>query len=420
MKKYFLVSLSALMVLSACNVNNSQSENSASNMTSIGDSTSNEVTSQENSSGEISSEDTLPPVSGETSNSTSTPTPVEGVFLDEQYESFHYYDPQSYDITEVIPSADPYSQIDTKNERTAFHNQNYTRATSYEDAMYRTNHFLISGDVKDTPEEAAYTINHFPNRRYKSLAAYRIDEGQYEYNPDLSFKSYTINNLEGKNKDIYYGAAYVTLEDVAAYLFAFAEAPANWKSSKSTSVSTNWDVYERANNSYFSANTDDYMYEPDVPRTDFDGERSGEGIYKYYEIDFGYTQVDWTLGYTNYKAPYNNGNKITRGPVRFVYTARDTEDNVGAQHIPLEHRHVFLTYNHYNDFVEYLNYENGWGVPFGWMSAGNEYCSGMSASDFGKGYYEFSNPNPKVEYTDNEVYRTDYQGALDLLASLDA
>ena len=127
--------------------------------------------------------------------------------------------------------------------------------------------------LKTHPRKPLIQLTIFLIVGYKNLAAYRIDEGQYEYNPDLSFKSYTINNLEGKNKDIYYGAAYVTLEDVAAYLFAFAEAPANWKSSKSTSVSTNWDVYERANNSYFSANTDDYMYEPDVPRTDFDGEK---------------------------------------------------------------------------------------------------------------------------------------------------
>ena len=34
-------------------------------------------------------------------------------------------------------------------------------------------------------------------------------------------------------------------------------------------------------------------------------------------------------------------------------------------------RHVFYTYNHYNDFEEYLNYEGGFTSRFGNESVGN-------------------------------------------------
>lgn len=346
--------------------------------------------------------------------------PPSGLFIDELYSKKIEMNLSSYDIEESVPTSDPYQTIDTKAERKAFHeNDSYNRATSYEDAMYRTQHYLVSGDVKDTTESANFDLNHLPSREYRDLAKYRIDEGLYEYDQEGNFLSYTINNLEGKVKKVYYGAAYVTLEDVAAYVFAFLDAPSNWSSSKSGSLG-NWDSYKRFNNSYFSADTEAYKFEPDVPRTDFDGRYEGEGIYKYYEMDFGYTEVGWKLGNSTYSKPYNDGSKIERGPVRLVYTAADTDGNRGAKYIPMEHRHVFLTYNHYNDFIEYLNYENGWGIPFGWMSGGNEYCGGMSSNAYGLGYYQFTNPQPKSTYEDYMVYRTSLTNVKNLLQVVSA
>lgn len=115
-------------------------------------------------------------------------------------------------------------------------------------------------------------------------------------------------------------------------------------------------------------------------------------------MDFGFTQTPWGYGVESYE-PYNNGDSITRGTVRFVYTARrQLDDKLGAKYIPVEHRHVFLTFNHYNDFIEYLNYENGWGIPFGWMTAGNDYVAGMSSSKYGPGYYDFIDPYPQTSY----------------------
>lgn len=447
MKKFFLLSLVALMATVGCadlNSGDSSLQDSTTNPTSdvitSEDHTSEQNTTTETiTSEELSSEDlqsseinssseevvtsetpsSEAPTSSEGSSSSENKPldidyPSTNLFIDEAYETSYYVNPASYNIPEVVPTSDPYYSIDTASERTNFHTNNFNRATSYEDAMYRTNHYLISGDVKDTADDANYDLNHIPFRKYRELAKYRIDEGYYTYRPNGDFESYTINNLEGKVKKIYYGAAYVTLEDVAAYVFAFLDAPANWSSNKTGSIG-NWGIYKRFNDSYFSANTDKYKYEPDVPRTDFDGRYEGEGVYKYYEMDFGYTQTGWTLGYSTYSKPYNNGSSITRGAVRLVYTARTTDNEIGAKYIPLEHRHVFLTMNHYNDFIEYLNYENGWGIPFGWMSAGNEYVSGMNNGDqYGKGYYEFDEIIPKTTYEQNMVYRYSYQNVLEL------
>ena len=123
---------------------------------------------------------------------------------------------------------------------------------------------------------------------------------------------------------------------------------------------------------------------------------------KYHELDFGYTKTPWGYGDLSHE-PYNNGESINRGTVRFVYSASTYEGERGAKYIPVEHRHVFLTFNHYNDFVEYLNYEGGWGAPFGWMTAGHEYVAGMKSSVYGPGYYEFDDPYPPSKYPVPEV-----------------
>jgi hypothetical protein len=36
-------------------------------------------------------------------------------------------------------------------------------------------------------------------------------------------------------------------------------------------------------------------------------------------------------------------------------------------------RSVFYTYNHYNDFQEYLNYDDIYGYIFGNLTSGNQY-----------------------------------------------
>jgi hypothetical protein len=64
-----------------------------------------------------------------------------------------------------------------------------------------------------------------------------------------------------------------------------------------------------------------------------------------------------------------------------VFLDRDGVIEVGENY-------VFYTYNHYNDFQEYLNYEGGWGEMFGNITGGGTLSS----------KYDY-NPTPYVEVT---------------------
>ena len=57
---------------------------------------------------------------------------------------------------------------------------------------------------------------------------------------------------------------------------------------------------------------------------------------------------------------------------RIVYGKKDLNKN-GIYEIG--ELHVFYTYNHYNDFQEYLNYEGGWGEIFGNITGGGTISS---------------------------------------------
>ena len=63
----------------------------------------------------------------------------------------------------------------------------------------------------------------------------------------------------------------------------------------------------------------------------------------------------------------NDGHTITRGGARIVYAKYRLGEEIAASD-----RHLFYTYNHYNDFQEYLNYYQGWGQIFGNVTAGGE------------------------------------------------
>ena len=54
--------------------------------------------------------------------------------------------------------------------------------------------------------------------------------------------------------------------------------------------------------------------------------------------------------------------------------------------IEVGENYVFYTYNHYNDFQEYLNYEGGWGEIFGNITGGGTLSSKYDC-----------NPTPYVE-----------------------
>jgi hypothetical protein len=248
--------------------------------------------------------------------------------------------------------------------------RNYTEAKSYMDAYYRSLHGFMSGSIADQDQEP--TISTYQPKQNGALVrnttAYYSSDGN----------TYYIVNAYGEIVNhVYRGGGYVTLEEVAAYVLAFGDIPANYVSNKSANPSSSiWGEYLRLNHSAFSGSTSKYPYEPELPNISGCG-----GDLYYYEIDLGTTGTDCDPKYKAEK--YNDGYDITRGAARIVYTRYDKNKN---NIIDVNEKYVFYTYNHYNDFQEYLNYEGGWGEMFGNITGGGTLSS--------KNHY---NPTPYVE-----------------------
>ena len=258
--------------------------------------------------------------------------------------------------TEPLTS-DPYVGM-TKEEFYA----NYKPATSYMDAYYRTQHFFLSGKL-EIPGQYAQEADYRPmdgDKYIRNTDNFYVDDG----NTYIVVDSYGVEVMR-----IYKGAAYITLEEVAAYMYAFGGSncvlPANYTSAKKTRPANSpWGEYLRVNHSYFSGDTSRYPYEPVLPDISGCG-----GRLQYFELDIGTTGTT-TPGY----APklYNNGSKIERGAARIVYARQDLNHNGLYEDNEV---YVFYTHNHYNDFREYLNYYGGWGEMFGNVTGGGEYSS---------------------------------------------
>ncbi|MBO7196117.1 MAG: hypothetical protein J6V80_02165 [Clostridia bacterium] len=262
-------------------------------------------------------------------------------------------------------TSDPYINVD----KSEFY-ENYTPAISYNDAYYRTKHNLMSGSIAE--QDQAPTISSYQP----------TSDGKYIRNSDYIFSEdgntyYVVDAYGEIVMEIYRGVAYVVLEEVAAYVFAFGEPPANHSASKKTKPTASaWGIYLRVNNTVFSGSTSKYPYEPALPRISGCG-----GDLTYYEMDIGTTGTDCDPDYP--VTDYNNGYSIERGAARIVYSAKDRNGN---KIIDLDERYVFYTYNHYNDFQEYLNYYGGWGEMFGNITGG-----GVISSKYN------CNPTPYVE-----------------------
>ena len=249
------------------------------------------------------------------------------------------------------PNFDGIEDAYTDSTKDNFYTDGYTEAWCYEDSYYRTRHFLLSGDMT---EQSHLPTSH-PIVRDDTLV--EITTATYVLSPAGSFLGYVVYNPWGGAEIIYYGAGYASLEEVAAYLLAFGEAPPNSNYKKSSTGKkqsiADWGVYGRVNVGNFRNNGS--STEPLLPGT------------TYLETDFG-TRGGFYVGDGIVDA-YNNGSSITRGTARFVFTPITAQKSI-------DDRYVFYTYNHYNDFQQYLNYKGGWGLRFGNESAGNKYNQG--------------------------------------------
>ena len=234
----------------------------------------------------------------------------------------------------------------------------YQPAGSYEEALNRTQNGQLSG-YPYVPDQAPILSEYRPmeNGKYiKNNDPYYIDEN-----------TYVVVDAYGREVfRIYRGGAYITLEEVAAYVWAFGDIPANHSTSKSTRPTQSiWGEYLRVNHTKFSGSTSKYPYEPELPRISGCG-----GDLTYYEMDIGTTGTDCDPSYR--AALYNDGYSITRGAARIVYARFDRNGN---NIIDSDEKYVFYTYNHYNDFQEYLNYYGGWGEMFGNITGGGTISS---------------------------------------------
>ncbi len=249
---------------------------------------------------------------------------------------------------------DPYTDV-TKSEFYA----NYTVATSNVDAYYRTQHGFMSGEL--TVPDQAPTLS--PYRPKVGTAYVRNTEMCYEEDG----KAYVVTDVYGEEVfTVYKDGAYITLEEVAAYVYAFGTYPKNYSPDKNASPRNSiWAEYLRVNHTSFSGSTSKYPYEPELPNITGCG-----GKLNYYEMDIGTTGTDCDPSYT--AELYNDGYSITRGAARIVYGKRDLD---GDGIFEAGEHHVFYTYNHYNDFQEYLNYAGGWGEMFGNITGGGTISS---------------------------------------------
>lgn len=261
-------------------------------------------------------------------------------------------------VTTPTITSDPYVNV----SESSFY-ANYTEASCYMDAYYRTKHNLMSGSIED---EDRYYLP-----KENQLGNYIVSDMNYTVNKTGDYEAFTINYTNGEKMDIYYGGAYVSLNEVCAYIYAFGEVPpnSNYASSKSGKKSSvaDWGEYGRCNIGKYSNDTSKYKYEPELPTKSSLTNKA----YTYTETDFGSTGGFYVNG--TKQSEYNNGSSITRGTCRIVFTNNATS---------AADRHVFYTYNHYNDFQEYLNYYDGFGIRFGNESNGGKYNSGSNPSPY--------------------------------------
>ena len=259
--------------------------------------------------------------------------------------STYVHEPVQYIQVEANPiENDPYEGV----SRDEFYS-NYTEASSYEDAILRTQHGFISGSITYLDKL------HETNTIYSGREFYKFDNYTYGVNENNEIISYNINTKDGTYKTIYKGAGYVTLDEVAAYILAFGEVPANsnydkGSKGKSQSIAT-WGKYGRVNIGKYSNDVVKYPNEPELPTHD-----SNKKAYQYTETDIGL-------------AGYNNGSSINRGTYRVCFTSSYAD---GSKITDVRERYVFFTGNHYYDFEEYLNYYGGWGNKFGYETGNRQ------------------------------------------------
>lgn len=302
------------------------------------------------------------------------------------------------DITVISGTqSDSSTDIDTdpyENMSAAEFYASYTPAKTHKDALYRSQHGFLSGSLT-VPEQMHTVATNRPTY-----------DGKFIKNSKMTYtdggNTYIVCDSEGNERlRVHRDGAYITLEEVAAYMYAFGGSggslPANYVSKTSAKPQSNiWGKYLRLNHSHFSGDTYRYPYEPKLPNINGSG-----GSLQYYEMDIGTTG---TVTPSRVSGAYNNGSKIIRGAARIVYARYDLNRNGKYDNGEI---YLFYTFNHYNDFTEYLNYYGGWGEVFGNITGGGVFDSDTSCNPtlYVPVYYGELDSVPTVAYFDFKKYR---------------
>ena len=157
----------------------------------------------------------------------------------------------------------------------------------------------MSGDISEQDQEPTIAKNQ-PKQGdlfvRNTSVLYSMDDDTY----------YVFNSNGNIVNKVYRYGAYVTLEEVAAYLMAFGDVPPNYATGKySSPVLSEWGIYLRLNHTEFSGNTEKYPYEPVLPDISGCG-----GDLQYYEIDIGMQYIDYQVKIT-VNFPGNRYKKLT-------------------------------------------------------------------------------------------------------------
>jgi hypothetical protein len=366
--KFIFVSLLSTLFISSCvsvgpsieeSIENTNPDTNTSILTTENTSVESIIT-EDSTSEEISSEATSEKTSEETSNQTS------GV-VEKKYLLTDYYTIKEtvVDINEdIFTYPDPYENVDIED----FY-ANYTKASSYVDSFYRMIHGLMCGEIIN--EDGSLKDNSNCPKDENGVY-YKNALARFEVDQNGNRLSYTINTLDGEDYKIYRYGIYTSMNDVAAYLFAFNELPANYipgASLKNIAYERFGELGRVNFNKYSGPSASKYQYEPYLKgqedkslfyrETDF-GANVGENYYYTYNDKYGGNNTRQIFRFcvsNSYDSSYTYGKKD-----EYYETPNPTE---------LDDRYVYYTYNHYNDFVEYLNYYNGFGDSFGNETAGN-------------------------------------------------
>lgn len=162
----------------------------------------------------------------------------------------------------------------------------------------------FQGDVSDIPYSDAEKLEDTEPRYYDGTYYVRVPNSD------------TI---------LYEGQSYTSADDVAAYLQFFDELPVNYVTEDRRDEIASYNDLALVNGTF----------------------QNREGYLPY---GYDYTEIDLRSGYSFYVGG------VSRGTDRIVYGTNPRTGDVEV---------VFATYDHYDNFSEYLGYEGGWSESFG-------------------------------------------------------